>query len=711
MNQLRTRVFIIKWVLLLAVMSPLEAQDIFVIKSQKTRQSLFPAFNAEYFEDKTGKLSFEQVQQQHFIPNRASSLNFGYSSSTFWIRLQLQNASAANDWRFLSFIPYHNYLDYWQQTSPNTWKHIQTGWMYPFASRGNFEHVGFAFPLDLPQGSITTIYFKLSGYDPLTFPLELIQKQSLDLRFQLENLYYGIYFGILAVMLLYNLFIYVTLRDRNYLYYVAYILCLLIIFSSSTGYLFRYIHPDLPLINLYSSRITMGVIVIMTSLFAIHFLELKKYILWFYKLFLIDIGLAVLAIIVTGTELYSSATNDLLSIHSPLLLLAGILAWRRGNQSARYYVLAWSIFIIGATTITLRNMGLLPINAFTTHTVEIGSALEIILLSLALADKYRILRIEKEKATYEALIIQQKANEELEGKVKERTLELSESNTELRQINEELDATLHTVRLQKNEIEEQNIQINDSIHYAQRIQQAILPLEHRMKEILPPHFLLYRPRDIVSGDFYWAEKLGDKAFLIVGDCTGHGVPGAFMTMLGIQAINQIVLQKGVEAPHQILNLLDEMLPSLLKSENTSVNDGMDIAVVVLDTQQQTLSFAGAKSPLLMIQEGHLVEIKGNNFAINGFRSKSSLDESYTLHSFPLSTNTQFFLSTDGFQDQFGGDRGRKFMKRRFKNLLSTLAPHSVETQQLMLENELDSWMDGYRQLDDILVLGIKASLL
>ncbi|OJJ19043.1 hypothetical protein BKI52_19685 [marine bacterium AO1-C] len=690
--------------------SPIQAQKVFSIGPKQTGQTLFPAFNAEYFEDKTGQLTFEQIQQQRFTPNQTSSLNFGYSSSTFWIRLKLRNASSANDWRLLSFIPYQNYLDYWQKASDNSWKHTKTGWMYPFASRGNTEHVGFAFPLNLSKGNTTTIYFRLKGYDPLTFPLELIQKQALDLRFQLENLYYGIYFGILAVMLLYNLFIYITLRDRNYLYYVSYILCMLIIFSSSTGYLFRFVHPDLPLINLYSSRITMGVIVVMTSLFAIHFLELKKYISWFYKLFLIDIGLAIIAIIATGTELYSSATNDLLSIHSPLLLLAGILAWRRGNQSARYYVLAWSIFIVGATIITLRNMGGLPINSFTTHTVEIGSAIEIILLSLALADKYRILRIEKEKATYNALLIQQKANEELEDKVKERTLELSESNSELRQINEELDATLNTVRLQKNEIEEQNIQINDSIHYAQRIQQAILPLEERMQEILPPHFLLYRPRDIVSGDFYWAEQIGQKTYIIVGDCTGHGVPGAFMTMLGVQAINQIILQKKVEDPHQILNQLDDMLPSLLKSENTSVNDGMDIAVVVLDAQQQTLNFAGAKSSLFLIQDGHLNEIKGDNFGINGFRGKSNQTSSFTNHSFAMSDNTQFFLGTDGFQDQFGGETGKKFMKRRFKNLLGTIAPYSVEKQKQALENELDDWMKGYRQLDDILILGIKAPL-
>ena len=440
MMQVDIRCSFIACLLVIFFKLPLLAQSIFNIKTNKARQTLYPATKSEYFEDKTGKLTFNQVQKQQFVIHQKPSLNFGYSSSTFWIRLKLRNVSLFNDWCLLSFIPYHNYFDCWQKTTLGTWKHTKTGWLRPFDSRGNFKHVGFVFPLALPQGVTTTIYFRVSGYDPLTFPLELLQEQTLNLRFQFENLYYGFYFGVLAVMLLYNLFIYITLSDRNYLYYVLYILCMLIIFSSSTGYLFRYVHPQLPFINLYSSRITMGVIVITTGLFAIHFLELKKYVLWFYKLFLVNIGLAAIAILLTGTELYSSATNNLLSFHSPLLLLAGILAWRKGHQSARYYVIAWSIFLIGATTITLRNMGLLPINSFTTHTVEIGSAIEVILLSLALADKYRILRIEKEQATYQALLIQQRANDELEDKVRDRTKEIQNQKEEITQQAETLKA-------------------------------------------------------------------------------------------------------------------------------------------------------------------------------------------------------------------------------------------------------------------------------
>ncbi|HAS40948.1 MAG TPA: hypothetical protein DCS93_10730 [Microscillaceae bacterium] len=488
MMQLDIRCSFIACLLIIFLKLPLLAQSIFKVETKGVRQALYPATQAEYFEDKTGKLTFAQVQKQPFVPHQKSSINFGYTSSTFWVRLQLHNISSTNNWRLLSFIPYHNYLDCWQKTKTGTWQHTQTGWLRPFNSRGNFEHVGFVFPLDLPTGATTTIYFRLNGYDPLTFPLELLQNQTLDLRFQFENLYYGIYFGILAVMLLYNLFIYITLRDRNYLYYVSYILCMLIIFSSSTGYLFRYVHPQLPFINLYSSRITMGIIVITTGLFAIHFLELKKYILWFYKLFLVNIGLAIIAMLLTGTELYSSATNDLLSFHSPLLLLAGILAWRRGHQSARYYVIAWSVFLIGATTITLRNMGLLPINSFTTHTVEIGSAIEVILLSLALADKYRILRIEKEQATYRALLIQQKANEELEDKVRDRTREIQNQKEEITQqaetlkaINDELKKA--NILIKKDRDEKVKIYLQEATEATNKLQQIQETLTQRGPDI------------------------------------------------------------------------------------------------------------------------------------------------------------------------------------------------------------------------------------
>ncbi|EAY26961.1 serine/threonine protein kinases [Microscilla marina ATCC 23134] len=698
--------------LFVCVLLNVQAQPVFTIKSGAT--TYLPASTAFYYEDKTGALSLTKVQKKHFTPNHAHSLNFGYTSSTYWVRLQFRNETNYNDWRLFSSIAYHNYLDFWIKKTGDTWRHVQTGWLYPFASRGNYEHNGFVFPLGLSGGQTCIVYFRLKGYDPLTFPLELLRKDTLSQRLQKENLYYGIYFGILLVMLLYNLFVFVTLRDKTYIYYVLYILCMLIIFSSSTGYLFRYVHPNIPIINLYSARLTMGLIVITTSLFTIYFLEVPKYSTLLYKVFKIDMGLALLAMLLTGTELYSAATNDLLSLHSPLLLIAGMVAWRQGNESARYYVFAWGIFLVAATSITLRNAGVLPINLVTTHAVEVGSAIEIVLLSLALADRYRILRKEKEAATQQALEVQKRATEELEVKVMERTHELSESNVELRQINEELDATLYTVQLQKEEIEEQHQQIQASINYAQRIQKAILPLEERMCQLLPQHFVFYKPRDIVSGDFYWFEAWQHKKFIIVADCTGHGVPGALMTMLGSQALTNIIVHEQIHEPHQILSALGEVLPNLLKSQNTSVHDGMDIAVCVIDEQRKRLHFAGAKSPLVLIQNKEIQLIPGDIFSINSYRKRNHEVMPYTTHTFDISLPTTFYMYSDGFQDQFGGPKGKKFMRAKLRELLLSISEQTMEQQKQSVEKALTQWMKGgtdgkapYKQIDDILVVGVK----
>ncbi|WP_299455704.1 7TM diverse intracellular signaling domain-containing protein [uncultured Microscilla sp.] len=681
-------------VLLWVAATPILAQAPFVLQQNQTYS---PSKQAVYLEDKRGKLTFEQVQNKQFIPSKKASLNFGYTSSAYWVRLRLRNETVHNDWRILSTITYHNSLGFWVKNDKEDWTHHQTGCVYPLSSQGNQEHIGYVFPLDLPKGKVVTVYFRLQSFAPLTFPLELVRKEALDIRFQAENLYYGIYFGILIVMMLYNFFIFITLRDKTYIYYVLYIVCMLIIFSGSTGYLFRYVHPNYPILNLYVARLTMGLIVITTSLFTIHFLDIKKYSRLVYRLFLIDMGLAPVAMLLTGFEIYSPATNTLLSLHSPFLLVAGIVAWRKGHSSARYYVIAWSIFLIGAISITLRNAGVLPVNNITNHLVEVGSAIEIVLLSLALADRYRILRLEKEAATRKALDVQKRATEELEVKVQERTYALQEANEEIKTINSSL--------------ERQRDDIVSSITYAQRIQKAMLPSENRMKKYLPEHFVIFRPHSIVSGDFYWFKEVEQKQFVIVADCTGHGVPGAFMTMLGFQAITNTVVQKKIYQPDQILNVLDQALRKILNSEGASIRDGMDIVVCQIDKEKSALHYAGAQNPLILVQDNELREVKGDNYSINGYRKNESDQRQFTLHTFDISTPTTFYVYSDGYQDQFGGEQGRKFMKKRFRQLLGTIAHKPVKEQKQILEATLDEWMHSngktYKQIDDVLVMGVK----
>ncbi|EAY29159.1 tetratricopeptide repeat protein [Microscilla marina] len=288
----------------------------------------------------------------------------------------------------------------------------------------------------------------------------------------------------------------------------------------------------------------------------------------------------------------------------------------------------------------------------------------------------------------------------LNQEVQESNAEISAANEEINAINETLQDTLETVQIQRDDI-------MSSISYAQRIQEAILPFEERMQKVFPEHFVLYKPRDIVSGDFYWCEEVEHLQILIVGDCTGHGVPGAFMTMLGSQALSNIVVQRKITKPDEILNALNETLPYLLKTKDTQINDGMDIVVSVLDRQKQQLYFAGAKNSLVLVQNGELTEIRGDIYGINTESGSSKAVVKYTAHTIDISVPTVFYMYSDGYQDQFGGKEGKKMMKRRLRERLIGLAAKPVNEQKRLLEIMLQEWMLGYPQTDDILVVGVK----
>lgn len=264
------------------------------------------------------------------------------------------------------------------------------------------------------------------------------------------------------------------------------------------------------------------------------------------------------------------------------------------------------------------------------------------------------------------------------------------------------------LQVKNEQIDRKNQDITASITYAQRIQEAMLYVEDELKKVLPDHFILFQPRDIVSGDFYWIEQDEGKIFMVAADYTGHGVPGAFMTMLGTQALSDIVIQNKVHSPELILFHLDIILSRTLKSKNTLLRDGMDITVCVIDSKARELSFAGAKNSLILVQNDQVKEIKGDIISINGHRQENSFfDIQFHLHTIDISTSTTFYIYSDGFQDQFGGAKGRKFMKKRFRELLLKVASHPVATQKQMLETTLSHWMEGHEQVDDILVMGIK----
>ncbi|WMN10800.1 SpoIIE family protein phosphatase [Marivirga salinae] len=285
--------------------------------------------------------------------------------------------------------------------------------------------------------------------------------------------------------------------------------------------------------------------------------------------------------------------------------------------------------------------------------------------------------------------------------------QISEQNEELKMQKEEILSQRDAMQSQKEFIEKQNRDIIGSIRYAERIQSAMLPTNAYIKKMLPNSFVLFIPRDIVSGDFYWAAEVNGKKIIAAIDCTGHGVPGAFMSLVGDTNMNQIVLQDGVTDPAEILNKLHFGVSSYLKQSETENQDGMDAAIVVIDEKKKTMRFAGAKNPLVIVKENQEMEIiKGDKMSIGGKR-KTNIQDGFISHSIVYNPQDTFYIFSDGYQDQFGGPNDKKFMVRKLRNLLQEVSVKEMNDQYYLLNKRFEEWKQGYSQTDDVLLIGFK----
>jgi len=256
------------------------------------------------------------------------------------------------------------------------------------------------------------------------------------------------------------------------------------------------------------------------------------------------------------------------------------------------------------------------------------------------------------------------------------------------------------------QIERKSQEITDSIEYASRIQTAMLPLKCRLDDILADYFILFKPRNIVSGDFYWVRKVNDHIIIAVADCTGHGVPGAFMSMLGMSFLNEIVFKREITQTDEVLNELRILVKESLKQTDKKgeLYDGMDTALCALDTKTKELQYASANNPLYIIQNGELTEVKVDRMLI-GYYPKEK--PSFTNHEIQLKEGDIFYLFSDCFMYQFGGRKGFKYKVSNFQKKLLEILLKPISIQKEILEQELGNWMNGHEQTDDILVMGVR----
>jgi len=299
---------------------------------------------------------------------------------------------------------------------------------------------------------------------------------------------------------------------------------------------------------------------------------------------------------------------------------------------------------------------------------------------------------------------------------------IEENNLALKESSEEIKTQNLTIQNKNDYLSDAYQQITDSVMYAQRIQNALLGEPELITSHFPEAFILLKPKDIVSGDFYWFSNLNigqnefstsqgsppiseNLKFLVAADCTGHGVPGAFMTVMGSNFLDEIVNEQKITDPAEILYNLDQKIAQALKQENTQVNDGMDLAMLVWNEAQEEIYFAGAKNPLYYVRANEIFQIKGSAFPIGSHQYKSI--KNFKTHRLKVQKGDIFYMFSDGFQDQFGGKQNRKYYKKNFREFLLRISHFQLEEQKLALNKEFRDWKGTNEQTDDILVVGVK----
>ncbi len=411
------------------------------------------------FIDSTNRLSIKTVSaasfQEKFKPS-GGKLKFGYLKPNLWLKVRTKTSNPETLWYLEIPAPFLEYVDFYQLRRDGTWQHSTAGY-YVMHSEREISHTNHVIRLQFDADSTSTVFVKIAGKSPKTFPVIAVEASRFHASVRYADIGYGIFFGILLVMFFYNLLLYITLKQTDYLLYICTIVCTFLIFASASGYGGKFLWPETPTMNFYAGRLTLGIMIIFLSIFTIRFLEVRKYSQVLYYMLAALVPLGAISVLLVLTETLSSAGNNLVSLSTILFLVTGIVCRIKGNKTATYFIAAWTFYLIGGLLLTLRNSGVLEFNFWTTHFVEIGAALETTIIAFALGDRYRRYKQEKEEIQLLALKVQQEATERLELKVIERTEQLSTANRELQ-------ALLEKNQLQTRIIENKNAEL-DSFFY------------------------------------------------------------------------------------------------------------------------------------------------------------------------------------------------------------------------------------------------------
>jgi serine phosphatase RsbU (regulator of sigma subunit) len=667
-----------------------------------------------YIEDASGKMSVEEVvsifdkKATYLSDNQA---NFYQNPSAFWFRFDIKHHDFQKT-SWVAEIPYPSldYVELYYKDRQDKWQVEKSGDRILFKEKTIKSKIN-VFRLNFYSDSTHTFYIRVQTGGILQIPFNFQEINTFFADTAYEEAFLGVFYGMMLALALYNLFIFFVLLDIAYVYYALYMLLAMVFTGSLIGHTFQYLFFNTPFLIEPVLVLSGSALVYFLVGFIQIFLNTKKELIkghWALQILKGVALLVTLTFFVAGYTLAIKILVPLVLFTVTTIIIVSVYAMYCKIPASNFLTFAFVSMVVGVAVYALMQMTYLPHNLLTIHAPRFGIGFQGILFSLALADRYRHLR--------RMLLIQEReAKETLEIKVQQRTEELRALHQELIAQNEELHQTQEEIMAQRDAIEQKNVelatqneQIQNSIRAARVIQKAIVPYEQKRDELLRDYFVIYRPRDVVSGDFYWMNKIGDTTYLAVIDCTGHGVPGAFMTMMTHNLLDKIVRVWDMYDPAKVLNQMHDEVTTILRQKETDNNYGMDMCFMSNTPQADgthKLIFAGAKQNGYYIpQDTEEVKVlQGTRKSIGGLQRADIDFENIELL---LEKGSQIYLTSDGYLDQNDVKR-KRIGEKHFAALLQKICRKDMLSQKEALIKFLYTHMQDTVQRDDILVLGFK----
>lgn len=609
----------------------------------------------------------------------------------YWVRFNLDVLSE-DDKKWVLEVYEHHIDDFtcyipWKD---NDYKIVSTGDAKRYKER-EYQHINFVFDIHGNYIKGRPFYFRVKSLNRIWGITSHVRTNSYY-TFYAVNEYFilGIFYGILFIMGIYNLLFFFSTKERVYVYYSLYIASFALNSMMEDGIGFAYLWSNKPYLTELFAYITRLLLMFLYVVYSLSFLKLKELFPTMNKV--VKYTLLIYFVNFTLEKVFSYYLPFMYFLPFLVVYLTGIYTFIKGYKPARFFIAGSTFVVISIIALLARDgghvIGISFINIILVYATNIGITIEILILSVAIGDRIRFLK-EQEEIAREQIIqqlrenqkLKDKINLELESKVRERTIEL----------------------------ENKNKNIFDSLNYALRIQNAVLPSYNTIAEIVPKCFIFHQPKDIVSGDFYWFHKQDNLVFAAAVDCTGHGVPGAFMSIMGSNLLHFAVRELHLKDPGEILDRMSFELKKRISSNPNDLEDqhGMDIALAVIDTNSKEVKYAGAFNPLIIVSKNREIDILTANRFPLGRSFYDTENQKFTTKTKAFNEGDCFYLFSDGFKDQFGGKTGEKYTSTKFYNLLTEVSKLPMEDQKVRIEDEFIQWKSEFEQIDDILVIGLK----